>query len=102
MDEMLLKKWICTIVATEEMKTISPKDNILSFSIPGIVWTIYALLSNFQTYVQLENFSYLLLYVLWDCCTFYIKVIITVKTILFNWLNTNQLSSDWFSETKKQ
>jgi len=25
-----LKKWICTIVATEEMKTIRPRDNNLS------------------------------------------------------------------------
>jgi len=32
----------------------------LAVSIPGIVRTIYALLSNFQTYVQLESFSCLL------------------------------------------
>ena len=25
-----MKKWICTIVATEEMMTIRPRDNILS------------------------------------------------------------------------
>jgi len=77
----------------------------LAISIPGIVWTIYALLSNFQTYVQLESFSCLLLHILCDCCIFYIEVIITVKKIIYiclNYRNTNQLSSDWFSETKKQ
>jgi len=29
-DEWLLKKWICTIVATEVLKTIRARDNILS------------------------------------------------------------------------
>jgi len=58
----------------------------LAISIPGIVQTIYALLSNFQTWkvsivytLPADILSGTHMHILCDCCTFYIEVIITVK-----------------------
>ena len=61
----------------------SGTDEIHPISIAGIIRTIYALLSNFQMYVQLESFSCSSdilsdthMHVLCDCCTFILRLLL--------------------------